>query len=81
MGGIVSAQWAERILRENKASLILIGRASLDDPNWPLHAACELKATNYDAPKQYAWAVGEHTRSNWRQTILRDRNETQLAQK
>ena len=80
MGGIVSAQWAERILRQNKATLILIGRVALDDPNWPLHAAFELKATTYQVPKQYAWAVGWKTHSSWRDTILRDANESQLRE-
>ena len=78
VGGIVTAQWAERILRQNKATLILIGRGSLDDPNWPLHAAFELKATSHQVPKQYAWAVGWPTHSRWRDTTLHDRNQTQL---
>lgn len=71
VGGVISAQWAERILQDNRTTLIFIGRVSLDDPNWPLHAAFELNATKWhQLPKQYVWSIGEKTSGKWRQTAL-----------
>ncbi|GAB1403721.1 NADH:flavin oxidoreductase/NADH oxidase [Lentimicrobium sp.] len=47
VGLITNALQAEEILSSQKADLILIGRASLADPHFPLHAAkvlgCEIK--------------------------------------
>ena len=57
VGIITSANQAEDILQEDKADLILIGRAFLDDPHFVYHLAQQL---NYDlawAP-QYARAKG-----------------------
>jgi 2,4-dienoyl-CoA reductase-like NADH-dependent reductase (Old Yellow Enzyme family) len=42
VGLITNAQQAEEILAGNQADLILIARASLRDPHFPLHAAYEL---------------------------------------
>jgi len=77
VGGIISPLWAEVILRQNKATLILIARISLDDPNWPIHAAFELKAP-HRLPNQYIWSIGKNTSGHWRQTALRDRNQKHI---
>ena len=57
VGMISLAPEADRIVREGKADLVLIGRAMLRDPHWPMRAALELGQPP-PWPKQYAWAVG-----------------------
>lgn len=42
VGMIVDAQQAEAIIREGRADLVLLARASLRDASWPLRAAREL---------------------------------------
>ena len=55
VGLITTPQQAEDILAAGQADMIMIGRASLRDPNFPLHAAAELKA-DIRWPLQYARA-------------------------
>ena len=79
-GGIVGAKWAEQILQENRASLIFLARASLDDPNWPLHAAFELGAHEHFPLPYDIWigmkeGVGGYS---WRKSTLSNRNQAQL---
>jgi len=52
VGLITSAQLAEKILTENKADVIFLGRELLRNPHWPLQAAKELGA-DISWPKQY----------------------------
>lgn len=52
VGGIYGADLAEQILGNGQADLILLGRAMLYDPYWPLHAAKLLKA-KIAWPSQY----------------------------
>lgn len=52
VGMITDAKQAETILQEGKADLVLLARAFLKDPYWPLHAARELGVT-IPAPVQY----------------------------
>lgn len=82
MGGIVSGKWAEEILQRNRATLILLGRSALDDPNWPLHAAFEIGAAGqFEVPLPYDWAIGHidgAVGGKWRATVLPDRNQKQL---
>jgi 2,4-dienoyl-CoA reductase-like NADH-dependent reductase (Old Yellow Enzyme family) len=52
VGQITEAQQAEEILQSGSADVILIGRASLRDPYWPLRAAHEL-GVDLPWPKQY----------------------------
>jgi 2,4-dienoyl-CoA reductase-like NADH-dependent reductase (Old Yellow Enzyme family) len=65
VGLITEAAQAQAILHEGKADLILLARALLRDPYWPLHAAAELGRTGALAiPPQYdrAWgALGKVT--------------------
>jgi 2,4-dienoyl-CoA reductase-like NADH-dependent reductase (Old Yellow Enzyme family) len=54
VGLIESAAEADRIVRQGQADLVLLGRASLRDPYWPLRAAIELgAAASARVPIQY----------------------------
>ncbi|MFA9390506.1 MAG: NADH:flavin oxidoreductase/NADH oxidase [Prolixibacteraceae bacterium] len=55
VGLITQAQQAEEILAKGQADLILIGRESLRDPNFPLNAAKTL-GDEIDWPQQYVRA-------------------------
>jgi 2,4-dienoyl-CoA reductase-like NADH-dependent reductase (Old Yellow Enzyme family) len=50
---ISAPEMAEDILASGKADLIVMARAFLNDPYWPLHAAKALKA-KIPWPPQYA---------------------------
>jgi len=52
VGFIVAPQLAEEIVAANRADMVAIGRALLDDPRWGLHAAAEL-GVDPDYPPQY----------------------------
>ena len=52
VGMITEAKQAEDILATNQSDLIIIGRASLRDPNFALHAA-QLLGDNIEWPLQY----------------------------
>lgn len=79
VGMIVDAHQAEQILQEGKASLIMIARAFLDDPNWAIHAAFQLGVvdTQFKIVPQYDWAIGKNTSGNWRQKLLFLNNKKQ----
>jgi len=52
--GLISApETAEEIIANGRADLVAIGRISLFDPYWPLHAANALKAKTAPWPLQY----------------------------
>ena len=53
VGQITEPQQAEQILQSGKVDVILIARASLRDPYWPLRAAAELGA-EVPWPEQYS---------------------------
>lgn len=53
VGQITDAHQAEEILQSGDVEVILIGRASLRDPYWPLRAAHELNAELSYWPPQY----------------------------
>jgi 2,4-dienoyl-CoA reductase-like NADH-dependent reductase (Old Yellow Enzyme family) len=59
VGLIVHPQQAEDALAEGAADLIAIGRETMFDPNWPLHAEMALGAAEGDMytswPKQAGW--------------------------
>ncbi|CAG2114223.1 unnamed protein product, partial [Medioppia subpectinata] len=60
VGQIVDPLVAEDILQSNGASLIMIGRALLNNPHWAYEAADALNA-NYNSfkyHKQYEWCIG-----------------------
>ncbi|AYW45110.1 NADPH dehydrogenase NamA [Tetragenococcus koreensis] len=52
VGLITSGVQAEEILRNERADLVMLGRALLRNPYWPYQAAKELNTT-IQAPKQY----------------------------
>ncbi len=56
VGLITESEQAEQILRDGDADAILLGRALLRDPHWPLRAAHELGA-DISWPQQYARAA------------------------
>jgi 2,4-dienoyl-CoA reductase-like NADH-dependent reductase (Old Yellow Enzyme family) len=52
--GLISApETAEEIVANGRADLVILGRALLFNPHWPLHAAKVLKAKNVRWPLQY----------------------------
>jgi len=57
VGWITTPTQADAIVRESHADLVLLGRESLRDPNWPLHAAKALgRQGAVKPPVQYARA-------------------------
>jgi 2,4-dienoyl-CoA reductase-like NADH-dependent reductase (Old Yellow Enzyme family) len=52
VGLISSAEMAEQIVASGQADLVVMARAFLNDPYWPLHAAKSLKA-KIPWPAQY----------------------------
>lgn len=57
VGMITAPAQADEIVRNERADLVLLARASLRDPYWPLHAARELGQADKAAPPvQYARA-------------------------
>jgi 2,4-dienoyl-CoA reductase-like NADH-dependent reductase (Old Yellow Enzyme family) len=56
VGLILDPMMANAIIADERADLVAIGRAALEDPNWPLHARRVLRTggTPFDGwPKQY----------------------------
>ncbi len=53
VGLIHSPDMAEEIVANGRADLVVLGRALLADPMWPLHAAKTLRAANIRWPVQY----------------------------
>ena len=53
VGLISSPEAAEEIVANGRADLVVLGRAMLFNPHWPLHAANALKAKNVSWPVQY----------------------------
>nr|WP_297399990.1 NADH:flavin oxidoreductase/NADH oxidase [uncultured Marinobacter sp.] len=53
VGLIHSPDLAESVIANGQADLVILGRALLSDPAWPLRAAAALKAENVEWPKQY----------------------------
>jgi 2,4-dienoyl-CoA reductase-like NADH-dependent reductase (Old Yellow Enzyme family) len=56
VGLITEPKDAESIIRDGRADIVLLGRAMLADPHWPLHAAQQLGA-QAPWPKQYLRAA------------------------
>ena len=64
VGMILSPQQAEQILLGEDADAVLLGRAALREPGWPLRAAAELGLTWRDAPYPPA-----HARGRWDEVL------------
>ena len=75
VGLILDAHQAEQILQDGQADLIAIGRQSLYNPNWALHAQVALGAQGEYAswPVQYGWWLDK------RQHILSDEVKRKIA--
>jgi 2,4-dienoyl-CoA reductase-like NADH-dependent reductase (Old Yellow Enzyme family) len=75
VGLILDAMQAEQILQDGQADLIAIGRQSLYNPNWALHAQVALGAQGEYAswPVQYGWWLDK------RQHILTDEAKRKIA--
>jgi 2,4-dienoyl-CoA reductase-like NADH-dependent reductase (Old Yellow Enzyme family) len=75
VGLILDGPQAEQILRDDQCDLIAIGRQSLYNPNWALHAQVALGAQGeYEAwPQQYGWWLDK------RQHILNDEAKQKIA--
>jgi 2,4-dienoyl-CoA reductase-like NADH-dependent reductase (Old Yellow Enzyme family) len=58
VGLITTPQQANDIVAQGRADCVLLARAMLRDPYWPLHAAAEL-GHGMDWPPQYLRAAGE----------------------
>jgi 2,4-dienoyl-CoA reductase-like NADH-dependent reductase (Old Yellow Enzyme family) len=54
VGQITTGTQAEEILQRGNVEVIMIGRAELRDPMWPLRAAAELDVEVDYWPKQYS---------------------------
>jgi 2,4-dienoyl-CoA reductase-like NADH-dependent reductase (Old Yellow Enzyme family) len=52
LGLISSAEMAEQIIASGQADIVVMARAFLNDPYWPMHAAKALRA-KFPWPKQY----------------------------
>ncbi len=59
VGMIYEAHHAEEIVASGKADMVAIGRAIMDNPRWPWHAATAL-GERIDIPKQYARSSPQH---------------------
>ena len=61
VGGVLSPQYAEAILKNKTASLVMLGRGFLDDPHWPYHAADALQLNRVDDiyPIHYGYAISD----------------------
>lgn len=75
VGLILDGPQAEQILRDGQCDLIAIGRQSLYNPNWALHAQVALGAQgDYESwPQQYGWWLDK------RQHILNDEAKQKIA--
>ncbi|MFF8810045.1 NADH:flavin oxidoreductase/NADH oxidase [Streptomyces omiyaensis] len=56
VGLITEPRQAEKILADDEADAVLLGRELLRDASWPRRAARELEGTAF-TPPQYAWAI------------------------
>ncbi len=75
VGKIINPNFAEKLLQENTASLIMIGRAFLNTPHWPYYVADVLGTEKQiKNPNQYNWSIGPISLIDWRKTVLKDEN-------
>ena len=75
VGKITDPHFAEKILQENGATLIFIGRAFLNNPHWPYMAADALaNEKTFKYPNQYDWCIGWKGFDKWRKDIYKDQN-------
>jgi 2,4-dienoyl-CoA reductase-like NADH-dependent reductase (Old Yellow Enzyme family) len=66
VGLITTSAEAEAIVQNGDADLVALGRAALDNPNWPLHARLDLGGTDdpyADWPRQAGFVVRHKDRA------------------
>ena len=66
VGLITTPAEAEAVVQDGAADLVALGRAALDDPNWPLHARLTLGGTEdpyADWPRQSGFVVRHKDRA------------------
>ncbi len=59
VGMIIEAEQANEIIESGKADMVAIGRAIMDDPRWPWHAAAKL-GEKIEVSPQYARCTPQH---------------------
>ena len=65
VGQVVDPKYADKIITDKTADLVMIGRAFLNNPHWPYHAADVLDAyRSIQYPKHYGYAIGD---PEWRE--------------
>jgi len=75
VGKIIDPNFAEKLLQENTASLIMIDRTFLNTPHWPYNAVDVLEAEKQiKYPNQCNWSIGPISLIDWRKTVLKDEN-------
>lgn len=61
VGGIHEPQFAEQVVAEGRADLVLLGRALLDDPYWPYRTAVALhQDLTHVLPTQYSFWLNRY---------------------
>ena len=82
VGKIINPYFAEDILRQDGATLILIGRAFLNNPHWTYCAADALgDEKTFKYPDQYDWCIGWKGLAKWRKDIYKDQNNNDFKSK
>lgn len=75
VGKITEPLQAEEIAQRG-ASLVLLGRAFLNNPHWPYYAADVLAdAESFKYPNQYDWCIGWKAMVKWRKDV-KDSNQS-----
>ncbi|XP_054152833.1 NADPH dehydrogenase-like [Oppia nitens] len=75
VGKIIDPVLAEKLLQSNCATIVLIGRAFLNDPHWPYKAADILNGQSFKYPQSYDWCIGWKAMYKWRQDLYTDQND------
>lgn len=74
VGRIINPKYANKIIKDNTASLVMIGRAFLNNPHWPYHAADVLDDyQSIQYPKHWGYAIGDQ---EWREMYIQSERET-----
>ncbi|CAG2171345.1 unnamed protein product, partial [Oppiella nova] len=75
VGKIIDPLLAEKLLQDNSATLICIGRAFLNNPHWAYGAADVLaNSESFKYPDSYDWCIGWKGFYKWRQDLHKDEN-------
>ncbi|XP_054152832.1 uncharacterized protein LOC128951609 [Oppia nitens] len=75
VGKIIDPLLAEKLLQSNCATIVLIGRAFLNDPHWPYTAADKLNGQSFKYPDPYDWCIGWKAMNKWRKDLYSNQND------